>query len=156
MNVRYAFESPLEEDVAALVFHLDDFLNGLYQPKDRHILTVEQLAEPGVRFCVARVDGVAVACGGIVPRAEYYEVKRMWVEPAARGLGMARGILAELEREAAALGAHALRLETGTLNHEANALYESAGFRRIAPFGEYVGGEMSVCFEKHLEESVQP
>ena len=73
--------------------------------------------------------------------------------PAARGLGIARGILHMLEGEATALGAPSLRLETGTLNDEANHLYESAGFRRIPPFAEYIGGEMSVCFEKQLNGS---
>ncbi len=153
MTIDYVFESPLEPDVATLVFHLDEYLNALYQPKDRHILTVEQLAEPGVRFCVAKVDGVALACGGIVPRQGYYEVKRMWVEPSARGLGLARGILRSLEEEAVRLGCTSLRLETGTLNHEANSLYTSSGFQRIEPFGEYIGGELSVCFEKILNGS---
>ena len=65
------------------------------------------------------------------------EVKRMYVAPDARGRGLARAMLAHLERTAAEAGAEAMILETGTAQPEAIALYESSGYTAIPPFGYY-------------------
>lgn len=148
--ITYTFESPLEPEAAGLVMRLDDYLNSLYEPVDRHILTVEQLAEPGMRFLVARRAGEAVGCGALAPRERYMEIKRMWVEPSARGLGIARSILARLEAEALSLGCDELRLETGVHNTEAIALYASQGYRAIARFGEYTESPLSLCYAKTI------
>jgi putative acetyltransferase len=72
----------------------------------------------------------------------------MFVTLAARRCGLARVILAELEQRAHNLGYTVLRLETGNRQLPAMALYESFGFKRIPPFGEYVNDPTSVCFEK--------
>ena len=61
----------------------------------------------------------------------------MYVVPRARGLGVARRMLAHLEGTAAAAGAEVMILETGTAQPEAMALYESAGYVRIESFGHY-------------------
>jgi ribosomal protein S18 acetylase RimI-like enzyme len=81
------------------------------------------------------------------------EVERMFVLPAFRGQGIARAVLAELEKLSAARGDTSLRLETGTLQRAAISLYESAGYVRIPVFGEYLGGAYRVCFEKRLTSS---
>jgi GNAT superfamily N-acetyltransferase len=78
------------------------------------------------------------------------EIKRMYVCPAARGLGIGRAVLDALEAEARALGLTRLVLETGVRQPEAIALYERVGYARIAAFGEYVDSPLSVCMGKDL------
>lgn len=100
---------------------------------------------------VAYVDGAPVGCGALrelEPGAA--ELKRMYVAPEARGLGVARATLAALEEKAAELGYGAVRLGTGVRQPEAISLYESSGYRRVALFGDYEGAELCVCFEKAL------
>jgi DNA-binding MarR family transcriptional regulator/predicted GNAT family N-acyltransferase len=95
----------------------------------------EQVALPvdfGV-FLVARLRGEPIGCGAL-KTASPPEIKRMWVAPEARGLGVGRRILAELERHAAAAGASAIRLETNRALGEAQALYRSAGYVETEPF----------------------
>jgi putative acetyltransferase len=94
---------------------------------------------------------VAVGCGGIqLLDDQTAEVKRMYVRPEHRGAGLARRMLTALED--LAVGAHypLIRLETGTLQPEAIALYESAGYRAIPAYGPYVHNAHSRCYEKVL------
>jgi ribosomal protein S18 acetylase RimI-like enzyme len=100
-------------------------------------------------FLIARLDDQPVACGAVRRIDEdTAEVKRMYVAPAGRRRGIARRILTELERSAVDFGYRAIRLETGILQPEAQRLYESCGYKRIAAFGHYVGNQTSVCYEK--------
>jgi putative acetyltransferase len=116
-----------------------------------HGLHLKDFDDPRTVFLVARVDGEAVACGairGLEPGVA--EVKRMYVRDTARGRGVGRRILAALESRAREVGISLLRLETGTAQPEAIALYTSAGFVAIETFGEYTGNDYSRCFEKRL------
>jgi GNAT superfamily N-acetyltransferase len=102
-------------------------------------------------FLVAAIDLRAVGCGGICRYdAETAELRRMYVAPEARGNGVGRALLAGLEAEARTLGYRALRLETGSRQHEAIGLYTSAGFTHIPRYGPYVDDPRSMCFEKEL------
>ena len=74
----------------------------------------------------------------------------MFVRPEFRGRGVARRLLAALEAEAHRAGVRTLRLETGERQPEAIRLYESAGYRPIPPYGQFVGDPLSRCFEKNL------
>ncbi|MFD5423934.1 GNAT family N-acetyltransferase [Streptomyces sp. NPDC127084] len=78
------------------------------------------------------------------------EIKRMYVVPAARGLGLARRILALLEADARAAGRTRMVLETGTEQPEAIALYTSSGYEACAKFGHYRHTDLSRCFAKPL------
>lgn len=78
------------------------------------------------------------------------EVRRMFVAAAGRRRGVGRAVLVALEQHARALGYHGLRLETGNRQQPAIALYETAGFARIAPWAEHADDPTSVCFEKQL------
>jgi len=106
---------------------------------------------PHGAFLVARVDGRAVACGGV---ARYdgarAELKRMYVEPALRGIGLGRRLLVALEDEARRLGYTSIVLETGEAQAEAIALYVSAGYEPIPCYGAYAARTWSRCFEKAL------
>ena len=78
------------------------------------------------------------------------EVKRMYVEPKLRKLGVAKGILDHLEGVASTLGAHRLVLETGIDQEEAIGLYLRAGFKQVDCWGEYATAPTSVCYQKTL------
>jgi GNAT superfamily N-acetyltransferase len=112
---------------------------------------------PTGSFFVAYLDGEPVASGAWrrhpVPAhgtTNSAEIKRMYVAPAARGHGLARRLLAHLEATAAAAGAEAMVLETGTRQPEAIALYLSSGYTPIAGFGHYRDAPESRCFGKLL------
>lgn len=78
------------------------------------------------------------------------EIKRMYVTPEARGLGLARRILADLESDARAGGRARMVLETGAKQPEAVALYTSSGYEPCAKFGYYRFHDLSLCFAKPL------
>ncbi|HET6937710.1 MAG TPA: GNAT family N-acetyltransferase [Nocardioides sp.] len=85
------------------------------------------------------------------------EIKRMYVAQAVRGRGLARAMLAHLERTAADSGAEAMILETGTAQPEAMALYESSGYTCIPSFGYYKDAPLNRCYGKPLAAShVEP
>ncbi len=102
-------------------------------------------------YLLAWRDGRAIGCGALLQRdALTGEVRRMFVTRSARRDGVARSLLEQLEQAAWALGYRRLVLETGVRQAPAIALYGGCGWRRIAPFGPYVGDPMSVCFGKTL------
>jgi GNAT superfamily N-acetyltransferase len=138
---------PLDSaDARWLIGELDDHLNSLYPPEDNFTeLPVADL------FLIARIDGAPAGCGAvrfIDPTTA--EVKRMYVAPAARGNGVGRQLLENLEAFARAQGAERLVLETGPRQLEALALYERAGFTVTPCWGEYAHGNNSICYEKPL------
>ncbi|MEU4271032.1 GNAT family N-acetyltransferase [Streptomyces sp. NPDC026092] len=82
------------------------------------------------------------------------ELKRMYVIPEARGLGLARRILAALENDARAAGRTRMVLETGTAQPEAIALYTSSGYEPCPKFGHYRDYDNSRCFAKPLRDGL--
>jgi putative acetyltransferase len=124
-------------EARALIAELDAVLGALYEPEQRHGLSIEQVFQPNVRFFVARLDGEAVGCGAVALFDDYAEVKRMYTRDAARGRGVGKALLAQIEREARDAGKPVLRLETGTYQAAAIGLYEGCGFRPCAAFGHY-------------------
>ncbi|MFD6548293.1 GNAT family N-acetyltransferase [Streptomyces sp. NPDC058398] len=78
------------------------------------------------------------------------ELKRMYVVPEARGLGLARRMLAALEEDARTAGRVRMVLETGSKQPEAVALYASSGYEPCAKFGYYRFHELSLCYAKAL------
>jgi putative acetyltransferase len=148
--VAIAVERPDGPDVAPLVAAGDAYSASLYPPESNHMLGVAALLDPAVTFFVARLEGRAVGCGALVREDGYGEIKRMFVAEAARGRGIARRLLLEIEAAARANGLPVLRLETGTRQPEARRLYISSGFRDIPPFGAYEDDPYSVFMEKPL------
>src|SRR5438552_2093885 len=97
-NIAISQEQPDSPDASALVEELDALLIPLYPIESHHGLAVDALISQEVVFFVARVDGEAAACGGLkFYSKEYAEVKRMYVRPGFRGLGLAKAILRHLE-----------------------------------------------------------
>ena len=96
-----------------------------------------EFAPPRGAFALARLEGEAVGCGGFVALDdETAEIKRVWTSPAARGLGVARRLLAALEEEARARGFRRLRLDTNRALREAQAMYRKAGYREIERYND--------------------
>ncbi len=97
----------------------------------------EQLRLPQGLLLVVRLDGRPVGCGALkLHGTEPAELKRMWVAPDARGLGVGRRLLAELEQQAVAHHVSVLHLETNASLTEAIALYRSSGYTEVAAFND--------------------
>src|SRR5262245_48656119 len=136
MPVVIASERPDSEVASELVAELEAHLGPLYPAKSRHGYSVAKLLSEGVAFFVIRHDGALAGCGGVqLFGSEYGEVKRMYVRPTFRGLGLAKLMLEHLAAYARERGVRRLRLETGIHQVEAIGLYERTGFERIGPFG---------------------
>jgi DNA-binding MarR family transcriptional regulator/GNAT superfamily N-acetyltransferase len=96
-----------------------------------------EVAPPAGLFLVAYLHGEPVGCGAVKHHAgQPSEIKRMWVAESARGLGIARRLLAELETDAVARGATTANLETNKALVEAIALYRSAGYVEVPAFND--------------------
>lgn len=96
-----------------------------------------ELTPPAGVLVIARLDGRPIGCGALkVKGGGVGEVKRMWVSPDARGLGVGRRILEELEARARGFGLATLRLETNKSLTEAQALYRGCGYVEVAPFND--------------------
>jgi GNAT superfamily N-acetyltransferase len=105
----------------------------------------------GVFLVVRDEDGDAVACGGIVRfDATRAELKRMYVLPDARGRGLGRRVLEELEAAARRFGYTGVVLETGDQSAAALGLYRSSGYEPIPCYGVYSHRGLSRCLEKRL------
>lgn len=144
-------ESPRQPDVLRLLSALDAYLASLYPPASNHILDLDALCAPEVRFFVARDAASPLGCGALrVDAGGYGEVKRMFVDPAARRRSLGQSILERIEREAQREGLRLMCLETGIHQPEALALYRRAGYRPCAPFGAYAPDPLSVFMEKLL------
>ena len=96
-----------------------------------------ELRPPAGEMVVAYLRAEAVACGALKHfGGGVCDLKRMWVAGAARGLGLGRRLLADLEGRAARAGARTVRLETSATLVEAIALYRSAGYREVTAFND--------------------
>lgn len=99
--------------------------------------TVDDLVEPAGLLLLARVGGEPVGAGAVKFHGSGpAELKRMWVSSNARGLGIGRRLLAELEAQASKHGASAARLETNRSLTEAIRLYRSAGYVEVPAFND--------------------
>ena len=145
-----SIESPREPGIAELLRAGEEYAESLYPAEDNFILPLEALEKPGVTVFVARVDGVALGMAALVVSPSGAEVKRMYVDEAARGRGLAGLLLAALEEHARAAGVTSIRLETGNRSDAALALYAKHGFVQIPRFGEYVDSASSICMELAL------
>jgi ribosomal protein S18 acetylase RimI-like enzyme len=95
----------------------------------------DELRPPAGLFLVATLQGKPIGSGALKFHGdEPTELKRMWVAESARGLGIGRRLLSELEERAADHGAHVVRLETNKSLVEAISLYRSVGYIEVAPF----------------------
>jgi putative acetyltransferase len=151
-TVTIALETPQQPEVAALLCESEAYSAERYPPASIHHASADTLAQPNVRFLVARRDGTAVGCGALVMgQGVKAEIKRMFVSAQGRGTGTGRAILQALEEIAAREKVTLIQLETGTKNPEALSLYRRFGYRHRGPFGDYPTDDpLSVFMEKRL------
>jgi GNAT superfamily N-acetyltransferase len=151
--VTIAVADPASEEaracMAAYFAELGERFDGGFDPASSLPATDSELAEPSGLLLVARLHGEPVGCGALkFHGTEPAELKRMWVARTARGLGLGRRLLAELEEQCRRHGAATVRLETNQTLTEAIALYRSAGYTEVAAFSDEQYAHH--WFEKHL------
>jgi DNA-binding MarR family transcriptional regulator len=95
-----------------------------------------ELTPPQGYFVLATLNGDAVGCGALKCHARHAEIKRMWVAPSARGMGIGKRILHYLEHLARRHGLSLLRLETNKTLKEAQSLYQTSGYVEVRPFND--------------------
>ncbi|MEO6609303.1 MAG: GNAT family N-acetyltransferase [Aestuariivirga sp.] len=128
----------------------DAYAASLYPAESNHMLDVETLCQPQMNFFGAFVDGTAKGCGGFWTHQDYVEIKRVFIDPSARGLGLSKALMQVIENAARDLGFRIARLETGIHQPEALGLYEKLGYKYREPFGDYLLDPLSVFMEKAL------
>ena len=128
---------------------LEQRFDGGFDPARSIPADPAELTPPSGLQLVARRREQPLGCGALKLHGdEPAELKRMWVSPEARGLGLGRRLLRELEQRAADAGARAVRLETNGSLTEAIALYRASGYDEVAPFNDEPYAHH--WFEKHL------
>ncbi|MGW6197549.1 GNAT family N-acetyltransferase [Kribbella sp. NPDC055110] len=106
---------------------------------------------PDIAFTVLTLEGTPVGCVGLQPVAPGLgEIKRMYVAPSARGWGLSRMLLDVVENQARTTGLTHLRLETGTKQVEAIALYTNHGYHPTPPYPPFENEPNSLCYAKNL------
>lgn len=155
MTFSIAVESPLQDEVRALVQALNAWALEQTPREFTHHMTVEQMAQHDTTVFIARGEsGAAVGMGALKRHCDGLgEVKRMFTRPESRGGGLAGRIVAEIERLARKEGLTRLALETGAVDSFAAAwrVYERAGFIRCGAFLDYpADSPHNIYYEKLL------
>ena len=151
MAVTITAEPPRQTEVLRLLEMSDAYMASLYPAESNHMLDIASLEKPGVNFLVARHDGRIVGCCALVEAGDgTAEIKRMFVDPDARGLSIGRRLMETIEALGREKGIAAVRLETGISQPEALGLYRRFGYREIGPFGGYKPDPLSLFMEKRL------
>lgn len=140
-TVEIAETDPRDPDarhcLLAYFAELDERFEGGFDTEAAAVAADTQFRRPAGILLVARLDGEPVGCAGMLylDDGSCY-VKRMWVAPQTRGIGLARRFLAELEAHAAGRGAGIVRLETHRALTEAIGLYRGAGYVEVPRFND--------------------
>lgn len=152
MSFTIAVESPLSDDVRALVAALNEFTFGLTPAGYCHHMTVEQMAELDTTLFVARDASRAALGMGALRRHEggVGEVKRMYVKPQAQGRGVGGAILARIEQLASEEGFTRLVLETGSNFDAARRVYERCAFATCEQVLDYSPSPWTAFYAKEL------
>ncbi|MBT3700582.1 MAG: GNAT family N-acetyltransferase [Alphaproteobacteria bacterium] len=150
-KITIAIESPDQPEVIALLEASDAYAAALYPAESNHMASIDSLMTPDVTFLVARLDGKICGCVGLFCKGQDWgEIKRMYVDDAARGLSLGKQLLSALEDQARDAKLDWVRLETGIHQPQAIGLYHRAGYVDIPPFGDYLPDPVSVFMEKRL------
>ena len=146
-----ALETPDQDDVRVILAASDAVSAALYPAESNHPVYADALSGPTARFFVARSDGRAIGCAGLIIAADgQAELKRMYVDPSARGTGLGAALLETIEAACREAGVRIVRLETGIHSSAALGLYRRFGYRERGPFGSYRPDPLSVFMEKAL------
>jgi DNA-binding MarR family transcriptional regulator/GNAT superfamily N-acetyltransferase len=123
--------------LAAYAAELDAVFDGGFDPAVSRPVDPDLLTPPRGVLLVARLRTEPIACGALrLHPGEAAEIKRVWVAPSARRLGVARRVLSELEEQARRAGAAVVHLDTNRALHAATTLYRSAGYAEVEAFND--------------------
>ncbi|WP_424969309.1 GNAT family N-acetyltransferase [Dinoroseobacter sp. S76] len=133
----------------AFAAELSKRLNLEFDLENSGVPELSQMRPPHGTFVVARLGDMPIGCVGIKGKGgPIAEIKRMWIAPAGRGLGLARRLMTTAEEAARAMGIQTLRLDTNSTLFEAAALYRDMGWHEIPRFNDDPYPDL--FFEKHL------
>jgi putative acetyltransferase len=150
-SVTTAIETPRQNGVIRLLDLSDAYAQSLYPAESNHLVDLASLERPEVSFFVARNGEAIVGCCALVAAGDgSAEIKRLFVDPQARGLRVASRLMDALQVLAIEKGLTAIRLETGIHQPEAISLYRKFGYVVIGPFGKYQPDPLSLFMEKTL------
>ena len=120
-----------------------------FDPVKSVLHSLNEFDPPRGGFLVLRLGGELVGCGRLTPLGSAAYLKRMWIAPQARGMGLGRKLLEALEAKARSLGYRSVKLETHRSLGEAQRLYRSSGYRDVPPFNDEIYADH--WFEKPLD-----
>ena len=141
---------PTDPDLLSLVRKLDVYLNEIFGDLQADYDQYNSLQELDA-VVIAYIGEQPIGCGCFKAFDEQrVEIKRMFVDPAHRGSGVANQIVDELEAWANEDGYTGAVLETGLRMPDAMRFYEKCGYQLINNYGQYAGNENSICFGKRL------
>ena len=153
--IKFDYADPRHPEITTLLMQSHALMQSLYSEEENHYLSVDALCQKDVRLFAAQIDEAYVGCAALSFKEAYGELKSMFVDPCHRGKGVAKRLMAALEREAILQRFEFMRLETGELLKEAVTLYTKFGFIRCGPFGNYSDEVASVFMEKSLNSSLK-
>lgn len=152
MSVIVRYADPLSAEARDLIAALDAELSGHYDEENNFPLAPEELVDDRIDFFMAETfSGEKVGTIALRRAKGYAEIKRMFVKPEARGQGAAQALLKAAHESALQHDYEIVRLETGSYQEAAIALYERAGYKRCEAFGDYPPeSEQNIYFEYAL------
>lgn len=122
--------------VTAYYAELEEQLESGFDPAKSVSANPEELTPPAGYFFIAYLNQNAVACAGLKIKTDFAEIKRMWVNPNARGHGIAKNLIARLEQQALDCNLDTVRLDTHHSLIAAKKLYLKNGYTEIAPYND--------------------
>lgn len=151
-SIHISRTNPEHLDFRKLIALLDEDLSA-NNGEDQAFFTQFNKTDAIKHAIVAYIDGNAVGCGAIKEFGEEtMEIKRMFVHPEFRRLGIAKKILEQLEIWANELKYDTCILETGNKQKEAVILYQKLGYEVIPNYGQYEKVESSICMQKKIKD----
>ena len=142
--------NPHDPQATALLQASHALMQSLFPPEDNAYLSIDELCGADVHFFAARRGTILRGTGALAVKDGYGEIKSMFVDPDARGQGVADAILRTLEDLAHETGLDEMKLETGNTLRSAHKLYERHGFVLCSPFGDYTANASSIFMKKQL------
>lgn len=122
----------------------------LYPPASNHLDNLDELKNPNVHFLGVLNNKQVIACGAVKLFTGYGEIKRVYVPPHLRGMGIAKKLMTALEQILINNQHPCAKLETGIYQPEAIGLYRALGYQHCTPFGDYNEDPMSIFMQKKL------
>lgn len=141
---------PRHPEATALLQQSHALMRDLFPPEDNYFLEIDELCTPDILFFVAKESGTICGTAALAIKADYGEVKSMFVDPNRRGAGVADALIEALVAEAKLRNLPSLRLETATILAAAVKLYKRHGFEPCPLFGDYEQNATSLFMERSL------